>query len=147
MLIIIWKQRWNTVLRKGNLGRNGRFLNASMARGHIIIATKICGFVLIGRVYNVLFLKNAFFQDSLNHCLSHIHKYSCFLCIICTFALLQTYSHSKFISHGTSGKQNHISLRFFLSLSFMKISSLQVQLASLPLQCKFVSVIYYNRRV
>lgn len=34
--MIIWKQRYTTVLRKGNFFSNGRFLDALMSSDHFI---------------------------------------------------------------------------------------------------------------
>lgn len=117
-LMILWKQKISHPLEERGLVQELSIFECFKGKSSYYFATKICGYVLIGCVYNVVFLKNAFFKDSLNHCLSHIHKYPRFLCIICTFALFQTYSHSKFISHGTSRKQSHISLTFFSELVF-----------------------------
>lgn len=74
-------------IAKRGLLQERKILKCLNCKRSYYFATKICGYVLIGCVYDVVFLKNAFFQDSLNHRLSHIHKYPCFLCIICTFAV------------------------------------------------------------
>lgn len=59
--MIIWKQKISHPFEKRRLVQEQIIFKCFKGKGSYYFATKICGYVLIGCVYNVVFLKNAFF--------------------------------------------------------------------------------------
>lgn len=59
--MIIWKQKISHHLEKRGLVQELNIFKCFKYKRSYYFATKICGYVLIGCVYNVVFLKNAFF--------------------------------------------------------------------------------------